>query len=88
MRWKSEHKHQKNWRFIIQQEDLYDVIEKTPLVEFCLYVFENPNDFQDDLQGNDCVSFQDKYCQDDLQTSQKQALEDFGIPLDSWVQVA
>ena len=87
MRWKSNYKHPKGWCFIIQQEDLYESTGKVAMVEFCLYVYQHTDFFYDDLRDSDCTRFQDRYRQDELSISQEEAFEEFGVPLDSWVEI-
>lgn len=87
MRLKSEYKHPRGMNFIIQQEDLHNVTDDIFMREFCLYVYEVPELFYEDSEADDCTNFQDKYCQDELEISQRQAFEKFGVPLDSWVRM-
>jgi len=68
-------------------EKLYFIIDHDEKAGFYLYVYDNDQSFKEDLTDPLCRSHQQDHLQDDLETAQEQALEDFGVPLDSWVEV-
>jgi hypothetical protein len=78
MKWYSTFKHPDNWFFII---------EDGGNVGFYLYVYEGREGFRLDIEDADCCSrHQQDHLQDTLVYAKEQALEDFGVPLDSWVK--
>lgn len=89
MRWKSEYKHPDDLYFIIEQQALYNVTEQKDQNEFCLYGYTHIDTFTMDLNNpqGECVSHQMDYHQDTLEMAKGYALEDFGVPLDSWVEI-
>lgn len=76
----STYQHPNNWKFCIEDEGD---------VGFYLYVYEHPEFFEEDMAGDQsgCPSHQQDYLQDTLDLAKEQALEDFGVPLDSWIEV-
>lgn len=80
MRWKSNYRHPENLNFIIN-EDLP--------AGFYLYIYEEPKFFFEDLNDPEkhCIKYQDNYLQDTLEFAKDDALEYFGVPMDSWVEV-
>ena len=71
--------HPKGWRFIIEQDSQ---------VGFYLYVYEQDSPFLDDLRSSTgCWSHQQDHLQDTLKAAKNQALQDFGVPVDSWVEI-
>lgn len=55
---------------------LHAQIEHDEIAGFYLYVFDVPNDEWYD------------YLQDTLDAAKEQAFEEFGVPMDSWVEAA
>lgn len=76
----STYKHPENWKFAI--EDGGDV-------GFYLYVYQYPELFEADIRSGEygCRRHQQDHLQDTLEIAKEQAYEDFGVPLDSWVEI-
>lgn len=89
MRWKSEYKHPDGLYFIIERQVLRNVTDQKDEDGFYLYGYTHADTFNMDLNnpGGECTSHQMDYLQDTLEMAQGYALEDFGIPLDSWVEI-
>jgi len=74
MRWVSNYKHPEGWTFEIESEILFDLNTKENVTFFNLLVMDaNGEEIRD-------------YLQEALDIAQDQAFEDFGVPLDSWVE--
>lgn len=76
----SEYKHPQNWRFAIEDEG-DDV--------FCVYIYEYPELFDEDMQGGEygCIRHQMNYPQDTIEMAKRFSYRHHGVPLDSWVEV-
>ena len=80
MKWYSTYDHPKKMYFIIEHDEG---------VGYYLYLYyEDISFFQADIRSEEgCPNHQDDYLQDTLDIAQKQAYQDFGVPMDSWVAV-
>ena len=78
MKWYSKYEDSQGRRFIIDEDSD---------VGFYLYVYEVRGFFDKDLKEEGCPRHQQDHLQDTLEMAQEQALEDFGVPLDSWRKV-
>jgi hypothetical protein len=58
----------------VQGNRIYKLVEDLPGVGVYLYIYENGRCIWDDLQ-------------DDFDMCKRVALEDFGVPMDSWVKM-
>ena len=76
----STYVHPKHWRFII---------EDGGRAGFYLFVYENPDLFDADIQSgaSGCFRHQQDHLQDTIAIAKEQALDDFGVPLDTWQEV-
>lgn len=77
MRWTAEIRSPTLLKFTIEEETLRNLTDKRDERGFYLYVYD----------GKTGINTHD-YLQDTLDIAKQQALEDFGVPLDSWVEVA
>ena len=77
MKYYSTFTHPKNWRFIIEHDKI---------TGFYLFIYEDYLEgFNFDLgSGQFCERHQQDHLQDTFEIAKQQALEDFGVPLDSW----
>ena len=79
MKWYSTYSSPKGARFVIR---------KDTRAGYYLYVYEDYGLFDEDRKATGtCSRHQQDHLQDTLEIAQDQALEDFGVPLDSWMQV-
>ena len=81
MMWYSEYKTPEGFYFIIDQDEN---------VGFYLYVYETPELFRKDVEDPQrrCAHHQRDYLQDTLHWAKHQAFEEFGVPMDSWVEAS
>lgn len=78
MKWYSTHPH---------PDKLCFIIEDGGNVGFYLYVYESMDLFNEDIHDAAyCSRHQQDHLQDTLEIAKEQALEDFGVPLNSWIQ--
>jgi hypothetical protein len=76
--WFSTYIHPTKWNFIIDEESL----------GYVLYVYEDyPDGFKKDILDKTTVHHMQDYYQNTFDITKESALEDFGVPLDSWVEV-
>jgi hypothetical protein len=75
MKWISGFKHPKSWTFEIEQQTWYNSTDQVDVILFCLFVH--------DESGKEVYDGQ----QDTLYWAKNEALEEFGVPLDSWKQI-
>ena len=79
MKWYSSYEH---------PDQVYFIIEDHGRAGSYLYVYDNPDSFQQDLKDPEGYkSHQQDHDQDNPEMSRKQALEDFGVPADSWIRI-
>lgn len=81
MKWYSCYDHPEKTFFIINHDEN---------VGYYLYLYyEDFSFFEMDIKDISglCANHQDDWLQDTLEIAQRQAWEDFGVPLDSWVKV-
>jgi len=80
MKWYSNYKHPEGKRFIIEDMDESG---------FYLFVYEDDESFEHDIAdpGFSSQHFED-HDQDTLEMAKLHAHEEFGVPLDSWVEVS
>lgn len=78
LKWTSNFEHPQGFYFIIQDDQT---------TSYYLYVYENVSLYQEDLDEKNaiCSRHQRDHTQDTLEIAKQQALEDFGVPLESWV---
>lgn len=81
MKWYSAYDHPDKTFFIIEYDEN---------VGYYLFLYyEDPSFFEEDIKRETgCPNHQDDWLQDTLEIAKEQAWEDFGVPLDSWVEVA
>ena len=79
MKWSSSFNHPQGLRFIIEHDEN---------VGYYIYLYEDMNHYQNDLQQEEgCPSHQDDDLQDTLEFAKEVTQENFGVPMDSWVAV-
>ena len=79
MKFYSTYEHPKGLKFII---------EDTGYMGAYFYVYSHRPFFDEEIQkGCECSGHIEDHHQDDVAMAQKQGIEDFGVPLDSWVKV-
>ncbi len=76
MKWIAEIRVPKHIRCVIEKQRLHDITNNIYLDGYYLYVYE----------GNKEPCIRD-YLQDTLEVAKEQALEEFNIPLNAWVQI-
>lgn len=76
MKWVAQIKHPKPMSFVIEKETLRNITDQKYEIGFYLYV-------NDDITGKNTHD----YLQDTLEAAKDQALEYFGVPLDSWEHI-
>jgi len=77
-RWYSTFKHSKGWHFIIEDDPS----------GYYLFVYEHKSFFDDDMnEPVSCSHHQQDHHQDTIEQAKEQAEEDFGVPLNSWVEI-
>lgn len=80
MKWYSTYEHPEQLRFIIEHDDN---------VGYYIYLYENGEYFKEDcVNAEGCPSYQDNYLQDTLEIAKEFSYEEFGVPMDSWVEAA
>ena len=74
MKWISQYRHPESWGFEIEQQALRNITDRTEETAYYLNVYNekgaNTHDFM----------------QDTLHWAKHQAFEEFGVPMDSWVE--
>lgn len=79
MKWYSNYKHPDGLNFIIEHDEN---------VGYYIYLYENPDCYADDLKTYEgCPNHQDDCLQDTLEIAKEATHEDFGVPIDSWVEL-
>lgn len=78
MKWFSTHRH---------PDELFFIIEDDPS-GYYVYVYAQKTPYEQDLPADeDCIQHQQDHHQDDLPMAKRFALHQFGVPMDSWVDV-
>ncbi len=80
LKWYSTYDHPDHLNFIIEHDEN---------VGYYIYLYENFECFEDDLKVYEgCPSHQDDDLQDTLESAKRVTFKNFGVPVDSWVEVA
>lgn len=78
LKWYSTYAHPDHLKFIIEHDEN---------VGYYIYLYENFECFEDDLKTYEgCPNHQNDWLQDTFEIAKEQAWEDFGVPVDSWVE--
>ena len=79
MHWTSTYKHPENMRFIIEHQEP---------VGYYLFAYFLEDLYEKDAGRNwGCPHHQEDYLQDTFEAAADDALEFYGVPMDSWVEV-
>lgn len=78
MKWYSTYEHPEHFNFIIEHDEN---------VGYYIYLYENPECFEEDRASLErCPCHQDDYLQDTLAIAKEFSYEEFGVPENSWVE--
>lgn len=78
MKWYSVYEHPARMNFIIEYDEN---------VGYYIYLYENSTYFERDSRSAEgCPHHQDDYLQDTLEIAKEFSYEEFGVPMDSWVE--